>query len=132
MSLIRLLSASPSLIPLSGEPRKYRAARQGMLPIFGSPSVKNAPVEAPARTTELSQRGALAQARALSRAPGVIAARPPGQAEMKLENVRVLRNDLQDADVEWELSEMESGGGFVRKAGNLWRRMMRRASGAPA
>jgi hypothetical protein len=112
MSLLRLLTAGKSLVGLKDSGNRYRPVDKRALPTF--PSKSN-----PFRTTakpELAAAdapavGAPAQtARAASlkeRLTSLLRAKPcghsnkpPVQGELSLDEVKVIRNDLADADLE--------------------------------
>jgi hypothetical protein len=128
MSLVRLLSAGKSLIGFN-ESGRYRVTRQRLLPQFGSVSnpfrssaeggipTPTAPAPpaaavAPTGTAETKsqpRRGlgawvghllARLERPQIRTAPAIAGSRPAVQGELSLDTVRVLRNDLSEADLE--------------------------------
>ncbi|MBI3879374.1 MAG: hypothetical protein HY301_04840 [Verrucomicrobia bacterium] len=141
MSALKFLCASPSFLPMWRDNRRYRAARQGMLPDFGTraPWMQPSPPApapearldkcAPTATTTAETRISFASPLTRGHTPA------PAQPELALENIRVVRNDLCNSDWEWQAAEDEAGygeNGLAQKAVNLWRRIATRWGGARA
>jgi hypothetical protein len=126
MSLGRLLTMGKALTTLRDFPTSYRVRREALLPNFGggnpfAPDGKAKSVAA--ETKDDAQPAVVARARAAvwpltwlsgkkslgigaarRLAPGAMfssnAPRPPAQGELSLDNVKVVRNDLRDSDVD--------------------------------
>lgn len=96
MSLLRLLSIGRSLIGLKQEPIKYKL-EQNFLPKFEAAKERNggsdSASESGGRRRSFFHNPFLSRNRARSTRSWV-------QCELALESVRVMRNDLSDADVE--------------------------------
>ena len=126
MSLARLLTAAKALTRFNESPTAYRVRRAALLPKFGAASDPFASEKKADAATVPAQLAAApvvggsarrtfwpwrlrsgkqevsddAKPALLPRAGPTRAARTPVQGELTLDNVRVVRNDLRDADVD--------------------------------
>ncbi len=123
MSLLRLLTAGKSLVGLKDSANRYRPAAKRSLPTFPSKAhpfrttakpeaeLAAAPVESgespadqnpaePKRASVTEKISAFFGGRSKAHKAPAQHAPAPVQAELSLEDVKVVRNDLSDADLE--------------------------------
>ena len=111
MSLIRFLRATRSLNGSQDKPSPYRLPQENLLPKFGSPARgrTRAQEDQKAKPLATAQTNATAMEgkertwmfwRTWFAPKPKRAAKPPVQAELELDEVKVVRNDLSDADLE--------------------------------
>jgi hypothetical protein len=109
MSMVRLLTAGKSLVGSKDLTIRYQMTDPRAMPRFGSAKTKkaSAPPAAPAKRVDWLSRivGKVTPLLARSRTrPAKITlqrlAKSPVQGELSLDKVKVVRNDLSDADVE--------------------------------
>lgn len=105
MSLIRLLAMGRSIIGLKREPARYTMVEQNLLPKFesvkGPPgTVASPPISGTGTGAGLNTRRRPLFSSAFITKNGAKSSRPLVQTELALGEVKVMRNDLSDADVD--------------------------------
>lgn len=105
MSLIRLLAVGRSIIGLKREPARYTMVDQNLLPKFESVKGPPGTVASPPISGTGTGAGLNTRRRPLFSSPfisknGAKSSRPLVQTELALGEVKVMRNDLSDADVD--------------------------------
>jgi len=142
MRLMRWLTACRSLKSVEDGPSPYRMMEQNLVPQFGQ--VKSAAASGLALGKKLRRwfvewalepwRPVLQKVKALRRPPKLIGpgrrrAKKPIQAELLLDTVRVVRNDLRDEDLVASGKALYAGPGPGAGAGRAWGRITSRIFG---